>query len=41
MRMKILIVVYLLAGAAFDFHLYKQNERVAYELGRTIAALRR
>lgn len=38
---KILITVCLLAGAAGDYHLFKQNERAAYDLGRTIAAMHR
>lgn len=41
MRMKILIAVCLLVGAAFDYHLFKRNERAAYELGRTVAAMHR
>lgn len=39
MAWKILIVVGLLAGCYGDYLLMKRNERAAYELGRTIAAM--
>ena len=39
MFVKILVVSCLLAGAYGDYLLMKRNERAAYELGRTIAAM--